>query len=233
MIRAGLIAAPHLLDGEDDARERRIEGGRKAGGGTGEGQAARPAHSAEAPGLWYQRGADLHGRSLATDRGSCGEADNGEYDFAEDRSQGKTRQGVFVVAKVARGSTLGNPAPCEPAKQRSAMKAQKMKPAGVTRSGRNRRQPSSPLRKAKANCALLQIAAKQAPTRPAAREPSQKTSLRLHKRGETIIARERRIMRLRDPGCISTPVRPFLGTGCAVKIAGARGVSGSLFEDAP
>ena len=65
-----LEGAAQFLDAEDDAGERRIEGRGNARRGAREQKPALIFGSAAAHRI-HQRGADLHGRAFATDRGAA------------------------------------------------------------------------------------------------------------------------------------------------------------------
>ncbi len=99
-----------LLDGEDDARKRRVEGRRNACRRTGENEALRLRHAAPTGCLQHDRSANLNGRAF-TAYGRAGEqTGDRQHHLAESELQRQKPRTVGIFPQVPRSDGLRNAA---------------------------------------------------------------------------------------------------------------------------
>src|SRR3546814_4340323 len=103
------VCSSDLLDAEDEAGQRRVEGGGEAGRGAGQHEALVLAEAALAQRM-HDRGADLHGGALAADRGADAEREDGQQDLADGDTQRQQAAAVVFIREMAGGDRLRNAA---------------------------------------------------------------------------------------------------------------------------
>ncbi len=148
-VGARRIGAPHFLDREDDAGERRVEGRRNARGRARKDQAARMRQPAPARRLQHDRGAHLHRRPLAPDGGAAEEAEDREQHLAHGKPQRQKPPARLPLRQVPPGNGLRNAAALRIRKEPEREKRRKRKARRRQQKRQIPRQMARPRQRAK------------------------------------------------------------------------------------